>query len=99
MFILLFIYLFFVFLFFRATLTEYGGSQARGLIRAVAAGLRQSHSNARSELRLRPTPQLMATLDPYPLSEPRDRTHNLMVPSLIHFCCAMMGTPMYTLLK
>ena len=27
----------------------YGGSQARGLIGAVASGLRQSHSNARSE--------------------------------------------------
>ena len=26
-----------------------GGSQARGLIRAVAAGLRHSHSSARSE--------------------------------------------------
>ena len=39
----------------------YGGSQARGQIGAVAAGLLQSHSNARSEPRLRPTPQLTAT--------------------------------------
>ena len=30
-------------------LTAYGGSQARGPIGAVAAGLRQSHSNAGSE--------------------------------------------------
>ena len=30
----------------------YGGSQARGRIGAVAAGLRQSHSNAGSEPRL-----------------------------------------------
>ena len=30
----------------------YGGSQARGRIRATAAGLHQSHSNARSEPRL-----------------------------------------------
>ena len=30
----------------------YGGSQARGLIGAVAAGLRQSHSNMGSEPRL-----------------------------------------------
>ena len=37
--------LFFVFYLFAA----YGGSQARGLIGAIAAGLRQSHSNARSE--------------------------------------------------
>uniref|UniRef100_A0A8D1RAJ6 Magnesium transporter n=1 Tax=Sus scrofa TaxID=9823 RepID=A0A8D1RAJ6_PIG len=28
-----------------------------------------------------------------PLSEARDRTHNLMVPSRIHFCCTLMGTP------
>ena len=40
----------------------YGGSQARGLIGAVASG--QSHSNTRSELRLRPTPQLTAMPDP-----------------------------------
>ena len=41
----------------------YGGSQARGLIGAVAASLRQSHSNAGSKLRLQPTPQLTATPD------------------------------------
>ena len=43
---------------FRAAPVAYGGSQARDLIRAVGASLRQSHSNARSEPRLRPTPQL-----------------------------------------
>ena len=32
--------------------------------RTAAASLRHSHSNARSEPCLRPTPQLMATLDP-----------------------------------
>ena len=42
----------------------YGGSQVRGLIRAIAAGLRQSHSNAGSEPRLQPTPQLTAMPDP-----------------------------------
>ena len=42
----------------------HGSSQARGLIGAVAAGLRHSHSNVGSELHLRPIPQLMATLDP-----------------------------------
>ena len=40
----------------------YGGSQSRGLIGAVAAGLR--HSKAGSEPRLQPTPQLTATPDP-----------------------------------
>ena len=38
----------------------YGGSQARGLIGAVAAILCQSHSH----LHLPPTPQLTALLDP-----------------------------------
>ena len=41
----------------------HGGSRAGGPIRAVAASLRQSHSNAGSEQRLRPTPQLAATPD------------------------------------
>ena len=40
------------FAFSRAAPAAYGGSQARGQIRAAAAGLRQSHSNAGSEPRL-----------------------------------------------
>ena len=61
-----FSYLFFflVFVFLRAALVAYGDSQARGLIGAAAASLRQSHSSARSELCLQPTPQLTATMDP-----------------------------------
>ena len=55
---------FFFFCHFRAAPLAYGVSQARGLIRAVSAGLHQSHSNARSELCLRPTSQLTAMLDP-----------------------------------
>ena len=46
-----------------ATPAAYGGSQARGLIGAVAASLRQSHSNAGSKPCLQPTPQLTATPD------------------------------------
>ena len=38
--------------FFGAAPAAYGGSQARGRIGAIAAGLRHSHSNAGSELRL-----------------------------------------------
>ena len=50
---LIFIYFSFgVFAFSRAAPAAYGGSQARGLIGAVAAGLHQSHSNAGSEPRL-----------------------------------------------
>ena len=49
---------------FRATPAPHGGSHTRGLIGATAAGLCQSHSNARSEPRLQPTPQRTATLAP-----------------------------------
>ena len=55
---------FFFFYPFGAAPAAYGGSQARGLIRAVATGLCQSHSNARFEPRLQPTPQFTATQDP-----------------------------------
>ena len=51
------------FFFFWAALEACGGSQPRGLIRAVATGLCQRQSNMRSELRLQPTPQLTATPD------------------------------------
>ena len=58
------VFFFFVFLPFFGPLPQHmGGSQARGLIGAVAASLRQSHSNAGSKPRLRPTPQLKATPD------------------------------------
>ena len=40
----------FFFVFSRVTPAAYGGSQARGQIRAAATGLRQSHSNAGSEM-------------------------------------------------
>ena len=60
-------YFFFFFCLFAiswAAPAAYGGSQAWGRIGAVATGLHQSHSNAGSELRLQPTPQLTATPDP-----------------------------------
>ena len=47
-----------------AALTAYGGSQARGSIGAVAAGLYHGHSNAGSKPSLQPTPHLTATPDP-----------------------------------
>ena len=61
----LFIYLFLIFLSFCLFL-----SHSHGIWRFPGQGsnqscsLHHSHSNAGSELRLRPTPQLMATLDP-----------------------------------
>ena len=47
-----FVFFFGLFAFSSAAPMAYGGSQARGLIGAVAAGLLHSHSNAGSELRL-----------------------------------------------
>ena len=56
---------FFFFGLFMAAPAAYGGSPARGLVRAVAAGLHShSHSCTRSEPHLQPTPQLTETLDP-----------------------------------
>ena len=51
-------------LLFRAAPAAYGDSQARGLIRAAAAGLHHNHSNTGSKPHLRPTPQLAAMTDP-----------------------------------
>ena len=47
----------------RAIPAAYGGSQARSLIRTVAASLHHSHSNSGSKLCLWPMPQLTAMLD------------------------------------
>ena len=71
----------FCFCIFGATPMVYGGSQARGQIRATAASLHHSHSHARSELRLRPKPQLMAMPDP----QPTDRGQGA---NLCHTCSA-----------
>ena len=59
-----FFFLSFVFCLFRAALPAYGGSQARGLIGAPAAGLHHSHSHTGSKPCLQPTPQPTATPDP-----------------------------------
>ena len=60
----IFLFFFCLFAFSRAAPLAYGGSQARGQIRAVSTSLRHSHSNVRSEPHLWPTPQLTATPDP-----------------------------------
>ena len=64
LFFLFFLFFSFFFRLFGAAPTAYGGSQARGLIRAAAAGHSHSHSSAESDPHLRPTPQLTARLDP-----------------------------------
>ena len=53
-------FFFFFFGFFRASPETYGSSQARGQIGAAAAGPHHS----KPTLRLRPTPQITAMLDP-----------------------------------
>ena len=57
--LILFSFLFFFFAFWAAPVA-YGRSQAGSPIRTTAAGLCHSHSNARAELHLHPTPQLTA---------------------------------------
>ena len=93
-----FIYLFIygLFAFSRAAPSAYGGSQARSLIRAVATGLCQSHSNSGSNhvCDLHHSSRQRQILNP--LSKARDQTRNLMVPSLLvgfvnHW--ATIGTP------
>ena len=59
----------FSFCLFRAAPGAYGSSQVRGQLGAVAAGLHHSHSHTRSEPHLQPTPQLMATLAPWPTDQ------------------------------
>ena len=60
----LFVFWFFFFLLFRATLATHGGFQPRGRIGAIAASLHNSHSNTGAKSHLRPTPQLTALKDP-----------------------------------
>ena len=62
----------------------YRGCQARGQIRAVAASLCQSHSNARSELHQWPMLQLLNKMF-NPLCRARDRTHILVNTSQVHY--------------
>jgi len=62
----------YLFCLFRARPGAHGGSQTGSQIRAEAASLCLSHSQARSKPRLRPTPQLTAMPDLNPLSEARD---------------------------
>ena len=90
------LFFFLAFCLFRPAPSAYGGSHARGLIGAIAAGLRHSHSNARSEphLNLHHSSRQCRILNP--LGEARDWTCYLTVPSWIRFCCSTMGTPAFS---
>ena len=90
----MFLFEFFFFL-FGATPMAYGSSQARGKIGAIAAALHHSHSHTGSKPCLQLTPRSWQRWIFSPLSEARNWTCNLMVPSQICFHCATMGTPPY----
>ena len=75
---LFFFFFFFFFLLFRAALRAHGSSQARGQIRAVAAGLHHSSQQC----------WILS-----PLSKAGDRTCVLMDTSWVRYCLATMGTP------
>ena len=82
---------FFSFYIFKAASVAYGGSQARGWVRAAAASLRHRHScsNVRSE-------QCCSSLQCWilnPLSEARDWTCIPMDTSQFSYHWATMGTP------
>ena len=68
---------------FRTTFAAYGGSQARGQIRA---SLHHSHSNEGSSrfCNLHHSSRQRRIINP--LSEARDRTRILMDPSQVHYC-------------
>ena len=74
----------FVFVFLGPQLVAYGGSQARGRIWAIAAGLYHRHSNAGSEPSLQPTPQLRATPNPSPTERRQNWSYVLMDASKVH---------------
>ena len=74
-----------------------------GPIRTTAGSYATATGTSDPELHLQPTPQLTGVCNLHhnsrqhrhlnPLSEVRDRTHNLMVPSQNRFHCARTGTP------
>ena len=84
---------FFSFLHFRVVPTAYGGSQARGLIEATAAAYTTATAipHPSRVCNLHHSSRQRQILNP--LSEARDRTCNLMVPSQIHFRRTTTGTP------
>ena len=93
--------LFFFCLNFRATPGAYGGTQARGGIRAVAAALHRRHGNTRSELQsciweLHRRSWQRQIFNP--LSKARDQTCVLVDTSWVRFHWAAMGTPRITFL-
>ena len=74
---------------FRAALAAYGGSQARGLLRAIARPTATPDPSHVCHLHH----SSLQCQNLNPLNEARDRTGSLMVPSQIRFRCSTTGTP------
>ena len=78
--------------FFRAAPMAYESSQARGRIRASAAGLCHSHKwDLNCSCDLHHSSQQCQILSP--LSEERDHAHVLLDTTWVSYCWAMMGAP------
>ena len=87
-------FFFFFFCLFRATPLAHGGSQARGQVRAVAAGLHLSHITTQDlscVCNLHHSLWQCQILNPR--GEARDQTCILMDASQVNFHWATMGTP------
>ena len=69
------------------------GVQSEPQLPAYATGT----SRATSELHLQPAPHSRQHQILNPLNKARDWTWNLMIPSRIHFCCVMTGTPVFNI--
>ena len=83
----------YIFFLFRAAPMSYQSSQARGQIRAIAAGLPHSHSKQDPSCICDLHHSLWQCWIPDPLNEARDWSHILMDTSWIHFHCATVGAP------
>ena len=85
-----FYFFFFFFWLFRATPGAYESSQGRGPIGAAAASLQHSQDpSCICNLHHSSRQHWILNL----LSEARDQTCNVMVPSWVCFCCTTTGTP------
>ena len=81
-----------LFFFFLGLYPQHGGSQARGQIRASAAGLHHSHSNARSELSVTYT-TAHGNAGSLTHSGAKNRTRIFTDTSRVHYRWATTGTP------
>ena len=93
LFIYLFICFYFYFLLFRATLVAYGGSQARGRVRATAFATATTTQDPSCVCNLHHSSRQCQILNPP--SKARNLTRNLIVPSWICFHCTTTGTPTF----